>query len=59
MKILKISKKDYEDALVISDDEDVQIHYKKSTDSCFRNNFFRHGLMAWEENMDMQPVFNN
>ena len=44
--MLEISKKDYEDALAISDDDDFQIHYKRSPDSCFVNNYFCHGLMA-------------
>ena len=27
--------------------------------SCFVNNYFRTGLLAWEANLDIQPVFNH
>ena len=56
---LEISKHDYEEALSISDDNDFQIHYKRPPNSCFVNNYFCDGLMAWEANMDIQPVFNH
>ena len=52
---LEISKHDYEEALSIFDDNDFQIHYKRPPNSCFVNN----GLMAWEANMNIQPVFNH
>ena len=26
--------------------------------SCFVNNYFDEGLLAWEANIDLQPVFN-
>ena len=42
----------------ISDDNDFQIHYKRLANSCFMNNYFCDGLMVWEANMDIQPVFN-
>ena len=42
----KISKHDYEEALSIFDENDFQIHYKKSPNSCFVNNYFCDGLMA-------------
>ena len=57
-KISQISRKKYEDVLEISDDDDCQIHYKISQDSCFVSNYFRHELLAWELNMDIQPAFN-
>ena len=56
---LEISKHDYEEALSIFDDNDFQIHYKRPPNSCFVNNYFCDGLMAWEANMDIQPVFNH
>ena len=56
---LEISKHDYEEALSISDDIDFQIHYKRLPNSCFVNNNFCHGLMAWEANIDIEPVFNH
>ena len=57
---LEISKHDYEEALSISDDNDFQIHYKRRPNSCFVNDYFCDGVMAWETNIDVQPpVFNN
>ena len=56
---LEISKHVYEEALSISDGNDFQIHYKRPPNSCFVNNYFSVGLMAWEANMDIQPVFNH
>ena len=44
---------------LISDDNDFQIHYKRPPNSCFVNNYFCDGLMAWEDNLDIQPVFNH
>ena len=40
---------------LVSDD----IDYKRPPNSCFVNNYFCNGLMAWEANMDIQPVFNH
>ena len=56
---LEISKHDYEEAFSISVDNDFQIHYKRSPNLCFVNNYFCDGLMTWKENMDVQPVFNH
>ena len=53
---LEISKHDYEEALSIFDDNDFQIHYKRPPNSCFVNNYFCDGLMAWEANMNIQPL---
>ena len=58
LSLLEISSKGYKEALSISDDSDFQIHYKRAPNSCFVNNYFCDGLMAWEANMDIQPVFN-
>ena len=58
LEYLEITKCDYEQALSISDDQDFQIHYRRLPNSCFVNNYFCDGLMAWEANMDIQPVFN-
>ena len=57
--LLEISSKDYEEAFSISDDSDFQIHYKRAPNSCFGNNYFCGGLIAWEINMDIQQVFNH
>ena len=56
---LEISKHDYEEELSISEDNDFQIHYKRPPNSCFVNNYFYDWLMAWEANMDIEPVFNH
>ena len=56
---LEISKHDYEETLSISDDNDFDIHYKSPQNSCFANNYFCDGWMAWEANMDIQPVFKH
>ena len=55
---LGLSKKNYYDALAISEDNDYQIHLSRQPNSCFVNNYFKAGLSAWEANMDIQPVFN-
>ena len=46
-------------ALSISDDNDFQIHLRRPPNSCFVNNYFDEGLMAWKANIDIQPVFNH
>ena len=38
---------------------DFQVHLKRFPNSCFVNNYFRTGLLAWEANLDIQPVFNH
>ena len=55
---LVISKDDYYRTLPISKDEDLQLHFKRQTNSCFVNNYFDVGLKAWQANMDKQPGFN-
>ena len=59
LSLLEISSKDYEEALTISDDSDFQIHYKRAPNSCFVNNHFCDGLLAWGANMDIQPAFSH
>ena len=53
-----LSKETYYEALRISDDNDFQIHLARRPNLCFVNNYFQAGLLAWEANMDIQPVFN-
>ena len=55
---LDIDTDDYYRCLQISSDESYQIHFKRSPDSCFVNNYFREGLLAWEANIDIQPVLD-
>ena len=59
LSLLEISPKDYQEALSISDDSGFQIYYKRTPNSCFVNNYFYDGLMAWQANMSMQQVFNH
>ena len=47
-----------EEALWISYDNDFQIHYKIPPNSCFVKNQFCDELLAWEANINIQPIFN-
>ena len=40
-------------------DNDFQLHLNKSPNSCFVNNYFSEEILAWEANLDIQPVFNH
>ena len=55
---LSITEQEYENALKISDDNSYQLHLRRPTNSCFVNNYFDIGLLAWEANIDIQPVFD-
>ena len=55
---INITEEEYKSALQILDDQDFQLHLKCRTDSCFVNNYFDIGLLAWEANINIQPVFN-
>ena len=57
--LLEISKEDYEVALSISEDSHYQLSLKRPPNSCSVNNYFTDGLLAWETNVDIQPVFNH
>ena len=59
LALLDISKNDYEAALTISEDKDFHLFLKRPPNSCFVNNYFPDGLLAWEANLDIQPVFNH
>ena len=56
---LGISDEDYYNALCISDDNDIQVHLKRLPTSCFVNNYLKTGLLAWEANLNIKPVFNH
>ena len=59
LELLGVSLTDYEETLSISTDpNDYEIHLKRNPMSCFVNNYFDEGLLAWEGNIDLQPVFN-
>ena len=57
MESLQIIKFEFEQALSISEDDSFQTHFKRSN-SYFLNNYFSDGILAWEANMDIQPVFS-
>ena len=59
LSLLEISKKDYEVALSISEDSDYQLYLKSPPNSCFVNNYFTDGLLAWKANIDIQSVFKH
>ena len=59
LSVLEISKEDYEAALSISEASDYQFYLKRPPNSCFVNNYFTDGLLAWGANRDIQPVFNH
>ena len=58
LNMLDINVDAYYRSLEISDDNEFQIHLRRTPNSCFVNNYFRVGLEAWKANMDIQPVFN-
>ena len=53
---LELTYNEYEEFLCISPDKDQHLHLKREPDSCFVNNYFSEGLVAWEANIDIQPV---
>ena len=53
-----MTKKDFENALETSDDQGSPLHLRRPTDSYLVNNCFDLGLFAWDENIDIQLVFN-
>lgn len=53
-----ITKEEYENALKVSDDNGFQPHHKRPTDSCFVKDNFNIGLLSWEANIEIQPVFH-
>ena len=53
------SEQDYFWALSVSADSDYELHLKRSTDSCFINNYFVAGVQGFVANVDLQPVFNH
>ena len=55
---LDLTEQQYYEALSISSNQDFEIYYRRPPNSCFVNNYFADGLLAWKTNMDIQPVFN-
>ena len=58
LRELEVSEDEYYKTLSISSDSAFQIHFKRDPKSCFINNYFKDGLMAWEANLDIQPVLD-
>jgi len=58
LESLGISEVDYNGVLAISSNADFEIHYYRPPNSCFVNNYFAAGLLAWKANLDLQPIFN-
>ena len=56
---LDLSYVDYKEALSISSSMDFEIHYKRSPDSCFVNNYFAEGILSWKANLDIQPILSS
>ena len=56
---LELTESEYYEALSISSDKDFQIHFKRPPNSCFINNYFDEVLLAWNANLDIQPVINH
>ena len=48
----------YDHYLKISPDNSYQINFKRGPQSCFTNNYFEEELLAWEANIDIQPVLD-
>ena len=55
---LEIPHDMYYHYLKISPDNSYQINFKRTPQSCFTNNYFEEGLLAWEANIDIQPVLD-
>ena len=58
LKELQITKDSYYKCLEVSPDSSYQINFKRTPRSCFTNNYFEEGLLAWEANIDIQPVLD-
>lgn len=58
LKEIHITKQEYENALKVFDDNGFQPKPKRPTDSCFVKDNFNIGLLSWEANIEIQPVFH-
>ena len=58
LKEIHITKQEYENALKVFDDNGFQPNPKRPTDSCFVKDSFNIGLLSWEANIEIQPVFH-
>ena len=56
---INIKKDDYYKAFSIASGDEYELHLKRDTKSCFINNYNPTLLLlAWQANIDIQPVFN-
>ena len=53
-----IIEKEYYKALSLWKDDDFELRSIRPPISCFVNNWFEHGFEAWQDNIDVHPVFN-
>ena len=58
LAMINVTERDYYNALSISPDSDFRLYLKRSPDSCFINNYFIPGILVFNANIDVQPVFN-
>ena len=56
---LLIDKSEYYNCLSIAAGPDYEVHLKRPPNSCFINNYNPIILIAWQANIDIQPVFNH
>ena len=59
LSALEITKSKYYSCLSTAAGMEHGIHLKRPPNSCFINNFNAIVLLAWQANMDIQPVFNH
>ena len=55
----EISRTEYEAVLSISEDINFKLYLKGLPNDCCLNNYFLNGLLPWEANLNVQPVFSH
>ena len=55
---LQLKKKEYYWALSISSENNFKLHLKRSTNSCFINNYNPVLLKLWQADINLQAVYN-
>ena len=56
---LQIDKSEFYNCLSIAASPDYELHLKRSPNSCFINNYNPIIIIAWQANIDIQPVLNH
>ena len=59
LNFLQVTRNEYYTCLAISGGDKYESHLKRPPNSCFINNYSPVVLLAWQANMDIQPVFNH